>query len=79
MLTITSDGTSESLYMNGVLLSTYQNRAAGGWFGRIAYLSRHFWANSQNAARFRGLMDDVFVYDRSLSADEIFSLYLATK
>lgn len=79
MLTITSNGTSESLYMNGVLLSTYQNRAIGGFAGRTAYLSRHFWAGGQNAARYRGLMDDVFIYERVLTPDEVFALYLSTK
>ncbi|MBK6853645.1 MAG: S8 family serine peptidase [Burkholderiales bacterium] len=79
MLTITSDGTSESLYMDGVLLSTYSHVAAAGFVGKVSYLSRHFWAGGSHAARFRGVMDDVFVYDRALTPSEIQSLYMATK
>jgi hypothetical protein len=79
MLTITSDGLGESLYLNGDLVNSAAFPAPKGFNGLPGYLARHFWASGQNAARFRGIIDEVKVYNIALSPAEVSALYNSTR
>jgi hypothetical protein len=64
-----------SLYVNGVLDTTISVGIWSGWsinfdIGKIVTANSNF---------FNGTIDDVMIFNRSLSADEILSIYNATK
>ncbi|MFO1341081.1 MAG: LamG-like jellyroll fold domain-containing protein [Burkholderiaceae bacterium] len=84
MVSIASDGTSETLYLNGEPINTSVYPRAVSYQGFESYVSKHFWGTpgvgrSDWAARFRGVVDDVRLYGRSLSGSEIRELYNATR
>jgi len=67
----TYDGTDTNLYLNnveqtGVLSTTTTSASAGLWIGT---------RQGGSSNRFEGIIDDVRIYDRVLSAGEISSLY----
>ena len=67
-LTMTKEGIA-SLYYDGSLLA--KSDTAAGYFKDLPiYLGVNCWNNS-----FSGLMDDVVVYDRALSSEEVRMLY----
>lgn len=68
-LSCDSDG-SMTLYINGNSVQTGTGAIAGGLAGQPLYLGINFWDSS-----FDGRMDDVAIYDLSLSADAVKSLY----
>jgi hypothetical protein len=73
LLTYTWDGTTESLYKNGVFSeSRPRNFSYVPGQGRIG---NGFWGDPANP--FPGLIDEVQTYGRTLTAEEIASLYLA--
>jgi hypothetical protein len=73
LLTYTWDDTTESLYKNGVFSeSRPRNFSYVPGNGRIG---NGFWGDPANP--FPGLIDEVQTYDRTLTAGEIASLYLA--
>ncbi len=74
MLTATYDGSQEKLYINGVLDNW---RAQSGAIPSSPYplmLGSH--GTSPSSEFFNGTMDEVRIYNRSLSASEIQQLYL---
>ncbi len=71
-LAATYDGSMVSIYVDGVLNS--QEAASGS----IALNSADVWigANSENSGNdYRGLIDDMIIYNRVLSADEVLDHY----
>lgn len=79
MLTITSDGAGEALYLNGELVNSAQFAAPMNFTGKTSYLARHFWASGNNAARFRGVLDGARTYSRALTPDEVRTLFAGTR
>ena len=84
MVSITSDGTSETVYVNGEPIGTASYPRAMSYQGVASYVSKHYWGSPGSgqtdwAARFRGVVDDVRMYGRSLSGAEIRELYYATR
>ena len=86
MLSLTSDGNGETLYINGEPVNSVRYPTPQRWsyVGQPSYLSKHFWANPDGGgrswvSRFRGVLDDVRIYDRVLSDAEIQQLYRATR
>lgn len=85
MLSITSDGTNETFYINGEQISSVNYPSRVSYSGLPSYVSRHYWSSYgdsrfvDSASRFRGVVDEVRVYERSLSSSEIRELYLATQ
>jgi hypothetical protein len=86
MLSLTSDGNGETLYINGEPVNSVRYPTPQRWsfVGQPSYLSKHFWANPDGGgrswvSRFRGVLDDVRIYDRVLSEAEIQQLYRATR
>lgn len=75
MVTIASDGTTESLYLNGKLLNSATLPVPMNFSGLTGYIARHFWAGGQNAARFRGLVDEARTYSRALTEAEVQALF----
>ena len=73
MLTYTWDSTTERIYKNGVLSeSRPKNFSYVPGHGRIGH---GFWGDIVNA--FPGLIDEVAVFSRALSAEEIAAMYNA--
>ena len=78
-LAVTYDGTNVQAYYDGVAQSVVQQLGAlavatpldtdkGWWFGKVdhsAFVGTHF---------FKGLLDEVRIYDRALSVDEVATL-----
>ena len=77
LLTATFDGKTQRLYVNGKLLashaSTFDRIPEGGRFtiGMVAGRADAGDPAYRNTARFEGLIDEVRVFDRVLSAEEI--------
>jgi hypothetical protein len=67
---ITYDGTNGRLYINGVLDSNYPIAMAKDAITAI-YIANSGWANEL----FDGVIDEVVVFKRALSKDEIKALY----
>lgn len=67
---VSYDGTSVRLYLGGVEIETGNDTTDGG--GSVATL----WLGTNPGFNedFLGLMDDVFVYDRTLTGDEILDI-----
>jgi hypothetical protein len=76
MLTLVADGQSESLYVNGELVNTSPRSGQASLQGLRQFIARHYWGDGDNnAARFRGVVDEVRMYGRTLSATEVRGLY----
>ncbi len=67
----TYDGVSQKFYVNGVLDKTISSS------GNIGYSTMGFYIGNNNELSqwFKGKIDDVRIYNRALSACEIFTLY----
>jgi hypothetical protein len=77
MLTYTWDSTTERIYKNGVF-SESRPRSGPSNFNYVpghARIGHGFWGDTANA--FPGLIDEVAVYSRVLSAEEIAAIYNA--
>jgi hypothetical protein len=77
-LAITFDGSIKRLYVSGAEV------ASSGGFGPLVYdpalvpvTIGSDWANDSSSSRFNGRIDEVALYNRALTADEIFSIYNA--
>jgi hypothetical protein len=68
----TFDGASVKLYRNGALESTISHSGPMLNQQKPVYVGR----NAADAVTFNGLIDEVTVYDRVLSSNEIYNLYL---
>ncbi|MBE0544528.1 MAG: immunoglobulin domain-containing protein [Verrucomicrobia bacterium] len=71
---LTSDGTNRIFYVNGVVAGSGSAPAAnadnsGAAIGDVA--------PTHNAAQFQGLIDEVAIFNRTLSAEEIAAIYAA--
>ena len=73
MLTYTWDSTTERIYKNGVFSESRPKNFS--YVPGRARIGHGFWSDSANA--FPGLIDEVAVYSRVLSADEIAAIYNA--
>lgn len=77
LITATFDGKTQSVYLNGKLLathaSTFDQVPQGGRFtiGMVVGRAEASDPAYRNTARFEGLVDEVRVFDRALSAEEI--------
>ncbi len=71
--TVTSNEESTKLYYNGELKNSSSDPYAG-FSGSVAAIGRHWWSGS-TATRLSGFIDDVRIYDRALSAEEVQALY----
>jgi len=77
LVTATFDGTTQHLYINGRLMNSHTSRfpasPPGGNFtiGCVAGNPSADDPNYRNTAHFEGMLDEVRVYNRPLSADEI--------
>lgn len=72
-ITLTFDDSGKAaLYYNGEILSTnnIENYISGKYENMPIYLGINWWNNS-----FKGLMDNVAVYNRALSAEDVTKLY----
>jgi hypothetical protein len=70
----TRDGTSMKVYINGVL----DNTLAGGVTPQASQYNLLIGSEPASMAFFDGLIDDVVIFNRVLSAGEVASLYNAT-
>jgi hypothetical protein len=73
----THDGGRSRIYKNGVLigaLSQTNNTVNNNSIFRLG-LTETGGTNSTAGGAFRGCVDDLMIYDRTLSADEVFKLY----
>ena len=69
------NGTDLKLYINGTLVYFYTTRVVGSINASIANVYIGQYDDSQNRYRFPGSIDEVMIYNRSLTDDEIKSLY----
>jgi len=73
---MTDNGINDDLvnmYVNGVLGNGYGNRPYNPWLNSDhLYISNPIWGN----AKFNGKLDEVRIYNRGLTADEINQLYM---
>jgi hypothetical protein len=67
---VSYDGASVRLYLGGVEIATGNDTTDSGSSGNTLWLGTNPGFNED----FLGLMDDVFVYDRTLAADEILDI-----
>ena len=77
-LAITFDGSSKRLYVNGAWVASHDE------FSALVYDPAPLpvtigsdWANNVSSARFNGLIDELALYNRALTEDEILSIYNA--
>lgn len=66
------DGVTQAIYLNGSLLNSISNQ------GAITFPSNPFRIGHEDrpeVAGFAGRIDDVYIYDRALSASEVQTLY----
>jgi concanavalin A-like lectin/glucanase superfamily protein len=84
---VTSDGSSWKLYVNGVaetLTAQFGNGNTGKWFGNTSVTAPDktyiggAWFNGTDMASFPGLIDEVRIYNRALSASEVAALSSGT-
>ena len=69
-------GTQQSTagYINGQIVDSAE--ALVSYSGGNAALGREWWDNGEaTSTRFNGSLDDVRIYDRALSAEEVQALY----
>jgi hypothetical protein len=82
---VVSNGTGYKLYINGADdgLNLNNDENNGEWFGDTAnrdnFVIGALHYNSQYTSHFNGSIDQVQIWDRALSADEILNLYNGTK
>jgi hypothetical protein len=69
-VTVTLTGTTLKTYLNGALITT-NNSASSGSAGTAATIG----ADIVNNRPFNGKIDDVRIYNRALSATEVYNLY----
>ena len=72
----TYDGSTMRLYINGVLQSQTLN--VSGVLDTDSFTSVHIGQHPTNGEYYDGLIDDMRIYDRALSADEIAALSVTT-
>jgi hypothetical protein len=77
-LAISFDGTTKRIYVNGA------EAASSGGLGALVYDAAVVpvtigsdWASNVSSARFNGRIDEVSLYNRALTADEILGIYNA--
>jgi len=79
----TNDGTNNNFYLNGVLQSkTLVTGVAGKWFGDITGTDTFTIGTidrQTDYAPWDGLIDEVSIFNKSLSQAEVFELYNGTK
>lgn len=72
-LTVTWDDTTAKLYINGSNVSSAAKNTCNNTIQNGFFIGHSVWTSS--AARFNGYMDDVRVYNRTISDAEVFYLY----
>jgi hypothetical protein len=75
-LAITSDGIKERLYVNGVQVAARDERNALV-YDAVPVTIGSDWANNVSSDRFNGRIDEIALYNRALTADEILSIWSA--
>jgi len=72
---LTYDGTSARTYVNGVLRETYSTNLGGVLDTSSSAIRLAQRVDAGDSRAFDGKIDDVMIYDRALSAEEIKALY----
>ena len=67
----TYNGSTETAYLDGSQLGSLNTEAAPASSGKTLFIGQ----NRANVERFNGLIDEVRIYNRALSADEVKKLY----
>lgn len=74
----TYDGTTIKIYVNGVLRTSKVHPGKMKDYGSDIYIGRHKNVNNGTIYHLPGTIDDVRIYSRALSKDEIVNLFNAT-
>jgi hypothetical protein len=69
----TKNGTSHAIYVDGLLDLSFTSNADISW-NNPTFIGRR-WTKSSSVGWFNGIIDDVRIYDRALSAEEVQQLY----
>ncbi|PIB36342.1 hypothetical protein BFP72_13525 [Reichenbachiella sp. 5M10] len=69
MLSLTRSGSTITIYLNGMVLGTGTTATTG------AFIAAGLGGDSTSPVGFEGALDDVRLYDRALTAEEILSIY----
>jgi hypothetical protein len=69
----TKDGTSHAIYVDGSLDRSFTSNADISW-SQPLYIGKR-WNRTSNIGWFNGIIDDVRIYNRALSAGEVAQLY----
>ena len=72
MLTITFNGTTATLYLDGLLFESKTNNLGYFTWNNGYYSSSTYFGNA-----FNGKMDNIRTYNRALTQDEVRALYNA--
>ncbi len=75
---ITYDGSVLKIYIDGVLKNSYNNPALSSEVGYETQIGAIYFQSGQNRS-FKGLIDEVRIYNRALSAEEIQMHYEMSK
>ena len=76
-LAISFDGTIKRLYVNGAKVASSDKPVALVYDAAVPVTIGSEWASSASSARFKGRIDEVALYNRALTEDEVFSIYNA--
>jgi hypothetical protein len=74
-LLLTKDNLTYTFYVNGILEHSYTNNAAAGYNNNVKFRVSGI---SPDVQIFHGLIDDIAIYNRALTADEILKIYNGT-
>jgi Concanavalin A-like lectin/glucanases superfamily/Putative Ig domain len=76
-LAITFDGLKKRLYVNGRQEGSHDELDALVYEADVPVTIGSDWANKASSARFNGRIDEISLYNRALTADEVISIYNA--
>jgi hypothetical protein len=69
----TKDGTNHTIYVDGSLDQSFTSNAVISWVEPLFIGKR--WTNNSSINWFNGIIDDVRIYNRALTAEEVTLLY----
>ncbi len=85
-VTVTSDGNTISIYINGVKQTLYNQQGSnnGNWFGDLTgantfTIGALVYNNGEIHGSVNGIIDEVYIYNRALTAEEIKIQYEGNK